>query len=141
LTGEGRGEGEAASSTDWPTIVASLKLGGMARMLADQCELKHHDGSTMLLGLAETHKHLLDKTYQDKLVAALKQRFGEQLSVQFELGALSGQSPVEVRARAKAEKQAEAVAAIETDPFIQDLVEQFDARIDPATIQPTGESP
>jgi DNA polymerase III subunit gamma/tau len=140
LTGEGRGEGKAAASTDWPTIVASLKLGGMARMLADQCELKHHDGSTMLLGLAEAHKHLLDKTYQDKLVASLKQKFGEQLSVQFELGALSGQSPVEVRARRKAEKQAEAVAAIETDPFIQDLVEQFDARIDPATIQPTGES-
>ena len=39
LTGEGRGEGEAASSADWPTIVASLRLGGMARMLADQCEL------------------------------------------------------------------------------------------------------
>jgi len=135
----GGGEGEAVSSSDWPTIVASLKLGGMARMLADQCELKSHDGNTMLLGLAEAHKHLLDKTYQDKLVAALKQKFGEQLKVQIELGAASGQSPVEVRARAKAEKQAEAVAAIESDPFIRDLVDQFDARIDPSTIQPIGE--
>jgi DNA polymerase-3 subunit gamma/tau len=44
-----------------------------------------------------------------------------------------------VRARAKAEKQAEAVAAIESDPFIRDLVDQFDARIDPSTIQPLGE--
>jgi len=139
LTGEGRSEGETVSSTDWPTIVASLKLGGMARMLADQCELKSHDNNTMLLGLAEAHKHLLDKTYQDKLVAALKQKFGEQLKVQIELGAASGQSPVEVRARAKAEKQAEAVAAIESDPFIRDLVDQFDARIDPSTIQPIGE--
>ena len=54
LTGEGRGEGEAASSADWPTIVASLRLGGMARMLADQCELKSHDGRTMQLGLPDT---------------------------------------------------------------------------------------
>ncbi len=136
---EGRGEGESVTSTDWPTIVASLKLGGMARMLADQCELKNHDGNTMQLGLADAHKHLLDKTYQEKLVAALKQKFGEQLKVRIELGAASGQSPVEVRARAKAEKQAEAVAAIESDPFIRDLVDQFDARIDPASIQPLGE--
>jgi len=136
---ETRIESSPVTSSDWPTIVASLKLGGMARMLADQCELKSHDSNTMLLGLAEAHKHLLDKTYQDKLVAALKQKFGEQLKVQIELGAASGQSPVEVRARAKAEKQAEAVAAIESDPFIRDLVDQFDARIDPSTIQPLGE--
>ena len=142
LSGEGRVEGETvtSTSTDWPTIVASLKLGGMARMLADQCELKSHDGNIMLLGLAEVHKHLLDKTYQEKLVAALKQKFGEPLKVQIELGAASGQSPVEVRARAKAEKQAEAVAAIESDPFIRDLVDQFDARIDTASIKSLGES-
>jgi DNA polymerase-3 subunit gamma/tau len=128
------------SAQDWPAIVADLKLGGMARMLADQCELKSLDGSTMCLGLADAHKHLLDKTYQEKLETALRQKFGASLKIQFEVGAVSGQSPVEVRARAKAEKQAEAVAAIETDPFIRDLVEQFDARVDPATIQPIGES-
>jgi DNA polymerase-3 subunit gamma/tau len=127
------------SGQDWPAIVADLKLGGMARMLADQCELKSFDGSAMYLGLADAHKHLLDKIYQEKLEAALRQKFGAQLKVKFEVGAVSGQSPVEVRARAKAEKQAEAVAAIETDPFIRDLVEQFDARIDPASIQPLGE--
>jgi DNA polymerase-3 subunit gamma/tau len=128
------------SGQDWPAIVADLKLGGMARMLADQCELKSLDGSTMCLGLADAHKHLLDKIYQEKLEAALRQKFGAQLKVQFEVGTVSGQSPVEVRARAKAEKQAEAVAAIETDPFVRDLVEQFDARVDPASIKSLGES-
>ncbi len=132
--------GQIQTGQDWPAIVADLRLGGMARMLADQCELKSFDGSAMCLGLAETHKHLLDKIYQEKLEAALRQKFGAQLKVQFEVGVVSGQSPVEVRARAKAEKQAEAAAAIETDPFIRDLVEQFDARIDPASIQPLGES-
>jgi len=129
---------QAQSGQDWPAIVADLKLGGMARMLADQCELKSFDGGAMCLGLAETHKHLLDKIYQEKLEAALRQKFGAGLKVRFEVGASGGQSPVEVRARAKAEKQAEAVAAIETDPFIRDLVEQFDARVDPASIQPSG---
>jgi DNA polymerase-3 subunit gamma/tau len=131
---------QAQSGQDWPAVVADLKLGGMARMLADQCELKSFDGSNLCLGLAEAHKHLLDKTYQEKLEAALRQKFGASLKVQFEIGAVSGCSPVAVRARAKAERQAEAVAAIETDPFIRDLVEQFDARIDPESIQPIGGS-
>ena len=131
---------QSVPGQDWPAIVADLKLGGMARMLADQCELRSFDGSVMQLGLAEAHKHLLDKVYQEKLETALKGKFGAGLKVSFEVGASTGQSPVEVRARAKAEKQAEAVAAIETDPFIRDLVEQFDARIDPASIQPLGES-
>ncbi len=132
--------GRTQSGQDWPAIVADLKLGGMARMLADQCELKSFDGGAMCLGLADAHKHLLDRIYQEKLEAALRQKFGAQLKVKFEVGAVSGHSPVEVRARAKAEKQAEAVAAIETDPFIRDLVEQFDARIDPASIKSLGES-
>ncbi|KAB2308369.1 DNA polymerase III subunit gamma/tau [Betaproteobacteria bacterium SCN2] len=130
----------AQPGQDWPAIVADLRLGGMARMLADQCELKSFDGSVMLLGLAEMHRHLLDKVYQEKLEAALRNKFGTGLKVSIEVGASGGQSPVAVRARAKAEKQAEAVAAIETDPFIRDLVEQFDARVDPASIQPSGES-
>ncbi len=125
---------------NWPNTVASLKLGGMARMLADQCELKSHDANEMHLGLAAEHKHLLDKTYQEKLVAALKQKFGDGLKVQFEIGTASGASPVEQRARDKAEKQSQAVEAIESDPFVRDLVEQFDARIDPASIQLSGET-
>lgn len=128
------------STINWPNTVASLKLGGMARMLADQCELKSHDDNEMQLGLAAEHKHLLDKTYQEKLVTALKQKFGDGLKVQFEIGAVSGASPVEQRARDKAEKQSQAVEAIESDPFVRDLVEQFDARIDPASIELTGET-
>ena len=127
------------SAANWPDTVANLKLGGMARMLADQCALNAHEGNVMRLGLAEAHKHLLDKTYQEKLVAALKQKFGDGLKVQFEIGAAVGVSPVEHRAKDKAEKQAQAVEAIESDPFVRDLVEQFDARIDPASIQLTGE--
>lgn len=130
----------AISTEHWPDTVAGLKLGGMARMLADQCALKSHNGDVMCLGLAEAHKHLLDKIYQDKLVAALKQKFGDALQVRFEVGTSAGASPVEQRARDKAEKHAQAVEAIESDPFVRDLIEQFDARIDPASIQLSGET-
>ena len=134
-------ESKAAISVErWSDTVASLKLGGMAKMLADQCALKLHEGQVMRLGLAEEHKHLLDKIYQDKLVSALRQKFGSALQVQFEVGTATGHSPIEQRARDKAEKHAQAVEAIERDPFVRDLIEQFDARVDPASIHLSGEA-
>ena len=93
-----------------------------------------------MLRVAEAHKHLLDRAYQDKLVAALRDKFGPALTVSIELGAAVEKTPQQVRTRIKDERQAEAVAAIESDPFVRELVEQFGGQIDASTIQPLGES-
>lgn len=126
---------------DWPEIVARLRLGGMARMLADHCELAAQAGDAVTLRVGAAHKHLLDAAYREKLVAALRERFGASLDVRFEIGDAAEQTPQQVRTRAREARQAEAVAAIEADPFVRELVERFDGRIDPNTIQPLGEHP
>ena len=46
------------------------------------------------------------------------------------------QTPQQVRTRIKEARQAEAVAAIESDPFVRELVDQFGGQIDASTIQP-----
>ncbi|OGU20415.1 MAG: DNA polymerase III, subunit gamma and tau [Hydrogenophilales bacterium RIFOXYD1_FULL_62_11] len=125
---------------DWLAVVASLRLGGMAKMLADHCELVAQTDASVMLRVAEAHKHLLDRAYQDKLVAALRDKFGPALTVSIELGAAVEKTPQQVRTRIKDERQAEAVAAIESDPFVRELVEQFGGQIDASTIQPLGES-
>jgi DNA polymerase-3 subunit gamma/tau len=125
---------------DWLAVVASLRLGGMAKMLADHCELVSQAGDAVTLRVGEAHKHLLDRAYQDKLVAALRDKFGAALKVTVEIGAAAEQTPQQVRTRIKDARQAEAVAAIESDPFVRELVEQFGGQIDASTIQPLGES-
>jgi DNA polymerase-3 subunit gamma/tau len=125
---------------DWLAVVASLRLGGMAKMLADHCELVAQTDESVTLRVGEAHKHLLDRTYQDKLVAALRDKFGAALNVSIELGAAVEKTPQQVRTRIKDERQAEAVAAIESDPFVRELVDQFGGQIDASTIQPLGES-
>ena len=125
---------------DWLAVVAGLRLGGMARMLADHCELVAQAGDAVTLRVGEAHKHLLDRAYQDKLIAALRDKYGEALQVHFEIGAAAEQTPQQVRMRIKETRQAEAVAAIESDPFVRELVDQFGGRIDASTIQPLGES-
>jgi DNA polymerase-3 subunit gamma/tau len=131
----------APAAWDWLAVVASLRLGGMAKMLADHCELVAQSGEAVTLRVGEAHRHLLDRAYQDKLIAALHDRFGPALKIAIEVGVAAEQSPQQVRTRIREARQAEAVAAIESDPFVRELVEQFDGQIEPASIQPLGESP
>jgi len=123
---------------DWLAVVAGLRLGGMAKMLADHCELVSQAGDAVTLRVGEAHKHLLDRTYQDKLVASLRDKFGAALNVTFEIGAASEQTPQQVRTRIKEARQRDAVAAIESDPFVRELVDQFGGQIDATSIQPLG---
>ena len=131
---------EAAGDWDWLATVASLRLGGMAKMLADHCECAARDGEILTLRVGEAQKHLLDRAYQDKLVAALRERLGPTLVVQFEIGPAAEHTPQQVRTRIRDARQAEAVAAIESDPFVRELVDHFGGQIDATSIQPLGES-
>jgi DNA polymerase-3 subunit gamma/tau len=125
---------------DWLAVVAGLRLGGMAKMLADHCELISQVGDAVTLRVGEAHKHLLDRAYQDKLVAALRDKYGATLDVSFEIGAAAEQTPQQVRTRIREARQAEAVAAIESDPFVRELVDHLGGQIDASSIQPSGES-
>ncbi len=121
---------------DWHQLMASLNLGGMARMLADHCELVRREPGKLVFALDPEHKHLAEKAFQDKFIAALKSKLGNELNVRIELGGTQGLSPVEIRKREKSQRHSEAVAAIENDPFIRELVEEFDATVNEASIQP-----
>ncbi|MBT9567148.1 MAG: DNA polymerase III subunit gamma/tau [Thiobacillus sp.] len=125
---------------DWLAVVAELRLGGMAKMLADHSELIGQQGESVTLRVGEADRHLLDRAYQDKLIAALRDRFGAGLSVTFEVGKAAEHTPQQVRTRIKDARQAEAVAAIESDPFVRELVDQFGGQIDATSIHPLGES-
>ncbi|MFO7542313.1 MAG: DNA polymerase III subunit gamma/tau [Thiobacillus sp.] len=133
-------EPASRAAWDWLAVVAALRLGGMAKMLADHCELVSQAGDEVLLRVGEADKHLLDRAYQDKLVAALRDKYGVTLKVAFEVGAAAEQTPQQVRTRIKDARQAEAVAAIESDPFVRELVDQFGGQIDATSIHPLGES-
>ncbi|HQS81444.1 MAG TPA: DNA polymerase III subunit gamma/tau [Thiobacillus sp.] len=133
-------ESTPRAAWDWLTVVGELRLGGMAKMLADHCELVSQTGDAVTLRVGEAHKHLLDRAYQDKLIAALRDKYGATLAVTIEIGAAADKTPQQVRTRIKQARQAEAVAAIESDPFVRELVDQLGGQLDTTSIQPLGES-
>jgi DNA polymerase-3 subunit gamma/tau len=120
--------------------VASLKLGGMARMLAQHSELVRYDGERVELTVPEAHRHLLDPSYRDKLRAALEERFGRKLRLAFALGPNTGNTPAERDDQERSARQRRAIEAIEGDPFVRELVENFDARVPDDSIRPVEPS-
>jgi DNA polymerase III subunit gamma/tau len=136
---EGGGPSESKkndSAQDWSAIIGELDISGMARMLAQHCEVTARDEGRIELAVPKVHEHLLERPYQDKLRAALQQRFGTALRVTISVGNGNGNSPAAIADREKQQRQARAVAEIERDPFVRDLVENLDARIVESTIKP-----
>jgi DNA polymerase-3 subunit gamma/tau len=131
----------AIEAQEWPVLVATLKLGGMARMLAQHCELVRSAGNRIELRLPEIHRHLLEKPYRDKLQAALEEHFAQRVALDIALGEATGTSPAALEDRERQARQRLAVEAIDRDPFVRELVEHFDARVIDDSIRPVDPRP
>ena len=124
-----------ADLSDWRGLIGQLKLGGMARMLADHCELQRADGSLLELAVPKAHSHLIVKAYSDKLQTALEERLGRKVRLKIAVGG-NGRTPAAEEDQERQQRLDRAVAAIDTDPFVQELVEGFDARVIDSSIKP-----
>jgi DNA polymerase III subunit gamma/tau len=114
-----------ASPTDWPNLVRSLALTGLAGQLAQASELVRLADGEIELRVPPAAKHLAEKTYQDKLRAALETHFGRAMRLAVKIGEIAGNT---ARDRAS--------AAISGDAFVKDLMEHFDATIVESSIKP-----
>ena len=120
---------------NWRKLVEqNLKLG-LARALAQNCELISHDEYSLTLRVAETQKNLVSANYQNKLSSAINDYFGKKIKLNFEIG-IEANTPAKQNATEKASIQSGAEAAILGDPFVQDLMQQFGAQIIPNSIKP-----
>ncbi len=126
----------AAGTPDWHALIAALSLGGMARELAQHCELRGLDAGLVSLRLAPVHRHLQMKPAIDKLQQALSQHLGRAVQLRIELAETESQTPAATAQRVREEKQESAVAAIEQDGFVRDVIEMFDARLIESSIKP-----
>ena len=125
-----------ADNSEWSGIVASLNLSGLARTLAQHCELRCLDDLECLLRLAPAHSHLQMKPAPERLQQALSEYFGRPLRVRFELADNEVDTPAAAAGKERQLRQDKAVAAIEQDGFVRDVIESFDASVIEASIKP-----
>ncbi|MFH1814702.1 MAG: DNA polymerase III subunit gamma/tau C-terminal domain-containing protein, partial [Pseudomonadota bacterium] len=123
------------SNEDWHALVDRLDIVALTRQLAHQCEWLGSDGGRIRLRLPREMAHLVSSA-QDKLRAAVQAALGVPVQLQFEHGAPVSQT---VAQRLSAEQQAreqQAREAMRNDPFVQQVIEQFDARLIEDSIKP-----
>ncbi|MBK5913787.1 DNA polymerase III subunit gamma/tau [Rhodocyclus purpureus] len=126
----------ASSVPDWHQLLSALQLSGMARELANHCELRRLDESSIVLRLSPVHRHLLMRAPQEKLQQVLGEHFGRTLKLSVEIGDVERVTPAESARQERQERQERAVAAIEEDEFVRAAIEVFDASPVESSIQP-----
>lgn len=121
---------------DWRSLVENKLKLGLARALAQNCEMIRYDESSITLRVAESQKHLASPNYQDKLSGAIDAHFGRKIKLHFEIGQ-DANTPAKQIAIEKATVQSNAETAILQDGFVQALISDFGATIIPNSIKPT----
>lgn len=132
--------GGARSSVDvvlpepWAAFSAKLPLTGMAQQLARQSECVSAKGRTILLRVS--NKALSEGVHAERLRVVLKEFFGADLQVSFEVGAVQGESAHALDLAEQETRQQNAEASVQVDPFVQALVKDFGAQVVPGSVRP-----
>jgi DNA polymerase-3 subunit gamma/tau len=126
----------STSIGDWPRYVAGLNLSGLAGMLAKQCTFRSYEGGVLDLALPAEQKHLSEKAYQEKLRTELSVHLGAKLRLQITVGQANGLSLAAHEAQQRSAEQSAAERAVENDPFVRSLRDDFGAQIVPDSVRP-----
>ncbi|GAA5157619.1 DNA polymerase III subunit gamma/tau [Viridibacterium curvum] len=126
-----------AGKLDWQELISAMQLGGLVRELAQNCELGVTDGQTVNLRLAPSHRHLLAVPgTQAKLQESLGKHFGSAIRLNIEIAEPASQTPAQRQAEAQRQRHGDAVAALESDPFVQEMIQRFDATLVESSVKP-----
>ncbi len=123
---------EAKQAFDWVSVSGKLNLSGMAKMLAMHCALKHYDQKKIEFVVPNEHRHLME--YKERLKTALGEFLGKPVEVSLSVG--EGTTPAKVDDEERQERQRDAVASIEQDPVVRNLVDNYDAKLIESSIKP-----
>ena len=124
-----------AADPGWPELVQQLAVTGAARELARNAELRKRDGAVFELVVPKAKAYLAERGYVDKLKAALEQHLGSAVGLKVAVGEIAGSTAAALEAGEREAKRAAAAQAVQSDGFVQDLVNLFDGKVVDSTIR------
>ncbi len=127
---------EQACTETWTQIYLGLGVGGVLQATASNCMLAAREGNLLQFVLEEANSTLYDQSHQGRLADLLSQYFGAAVEVRIQLGKVSVETPAATAIRLRQERQAEALAAMQNDPIVQQLMAQFSATLQEETVEP-----
>jgi len=124
---------------DWPELVRRLQVTGAARELARHSALARHADGVIELVVPRSMGHLAERTYQDKLKAALEQHYGRQIVLKVTPGEAPAATPAAIEAEDRSARRADAAREVQGDRFVKDLVDMFDAKVVGSSVRANGD--
>ena len=122
-------------SSDWTALVQQLPVTGAARELARNAELRRRDGASFELVVPKAKAYLAERSYLEKLKAALEQQLAAPVSLKVAVGEVAGASVASLEAGEREARRTAAAQAVASDGFVQDLVDLFDGKVVDSTIR------
>ena len=114
----------------WYVLVDQLSLGGVAKMIAEHSVPISLGESEITLLLNREHDTLLNDAQVKNLQRGLSDLVSSDLSLRVEVGELGAETPAQRKVRLRAERQAEAEAAMREDETVQSLLADFDGKLE-----------
>ncbi len=124
-----------AGTDDWHAIASALPVRGLLRQLVNQCVLEEMTADRIRLALGPAGAPLLTPEREAALAKALGEHLGRPVKLAMIVKEAEGETPAAREARLAAERQARAEARISGDPNVQSILETFDARVRPGSVQ------
>jgi DNA polymerase-3 subunit gamma/tau len=124
-----------AGVAGWPELASQLQVTGAARELARNAELRGREGNLFDLVVPKSKAFLADRGHQEKLKAALEQHLGATVTIKVAVGEVGGASAAAIEASDRDARRAAATQAVQSDGFVQDLVNLFDGKVVDSSIR------
>jgi DNA polymerase-3 subunit gamma/tau len=129
---------DAGGPDDWTAFVQGLGLDGAARQLAMHTSLVSATPFELRLSVAQANAHLVTEQQKGRLVAAIRERRGDDIRVRIDVLDDARDTPAGRSEQQQSEALRRARDAIEADPNVRDLADMFGAELVPGSIKPVG---
>jgi len=111
-----------SAGDDWAALVMRLPV-------ARNSELARFDGSRVELVVPASMAYLSEKSYQEKLRAAIEADLGRAVTLTVRAGEVRGESAAAVERSERESRRSAALDDVKQDRFVQDLVDLLDAKV------------
>ena len=120
----------------WGELLAAAELRGVARQLADNCEIEHSTRSRLDLVLSQDKAHLLTEQIRKRLEGELAAHLGVDLVVAVKLGEPPRKTPAQIRIENENQRMRVARESVEQDVNVQAMQSAFDAVVEADSVRP-----
>ena len=125
--------------SNWHQVIEQLKLGGIARQLANNCIYESWGDGTLKLHLDPAHQGMCTTRSEQNFQQALENYCGSKVKLVISVERPQSETPAQRQQRAKADRQCQAEQSMADDPMVRSVEETFSGNLVPGSVQPVDQ--